>query len=233
MTLEFPFLDLLGGAIGVLLTLLVFSSLFGDHFLVRLIFYGYVGIMAGFSVVITFNSVIFPLLFQPILEEPIDGMVQVAIPLLLCGLLVFKVSTRFSWVGNLSLAFLVGAGLAALVGGAIRGTLMPQISAVISPFDLERSSLPPEERLPSLVQGFVILLGTVTTLTYFHFGARPRASGPLRRQEWIETLSWIGQFFIAFALGLIFAGLLKAGMVALVERVQALLNFVITLQRGF
>lgn len=132
MTLEFPFLDLLGGAMGVLLTLLVFSSLFGDHFLVRLIFYGYIGIMAGFSVVIAFNSVIFPLLFQPILDDPAEGIMQVAIPLLLCGLLVFKVSTRFSWVGNLSLAFLVGAGLAALVGGAIRGTLMPQISAVIS-----------------------------------------------------------------------------------------------------
>jgi len=90
-----------------------------------------------------------------------------------------------------------------------------------------------EERFSAVVQGFLMLFGTVTTLTYFHFGARPRASGLARRLEWIETFSWIGQIFIAIALGLIFAGLLKAGFVALVERIQTMVNFVITLQGGF
>ena len=233
MNFEQPFFDLLGSALGLLLTLLVFSYLLGDHFLVRLIFYGYIGLMAGFSVVIAFNSVIYPQLVQPLIDNPITGWIQIAAPLFLCGLLLFKLSTRFSRLGNLSLAFLVGVGLAALIGGAIQGTLMPQLSAVISPFDLERSAMVAEGRLSGVVQGFLILFGTVTTLTYFHFGARPRASGLARRLEWIETLSWIGQIFIAIALGLIFAGLLKAGFVALVERIQTLVNFVITLLGGF
>jgi len=233
MNFDQPFFDLLGGALGLLLTLLVFSYLLGDHFLVRLIFYGYIGLMAGFSVVIAFNSVIYPQLVQPLIDNPITGWIQIAAPLFLCGLLLFKLSTRFSRLGNLSLAFLVGVGLAALIGGAIQGTLVPQLSAVISPFDLERSAMVAEERLSGVVQGFMILFGTVTTLTYFHFGARPRASGSARRLEWIETLSWIGQIFIAIALGLIFAGLLKAGFVALVERIQTLVNFVITLLGGF
>jgi hypothetical protein len=233
MNFEQPFFDLLGSALGLLLTLLVFSYLLGDHFLVRLIFYGYIGLMAGFSVVIAFNSVIYPQLVQPLIDNPITGWIQIAAPLFLCGLLLFKLSSRFSRLGNLSLAFLVGVGLAALIGGAIQGTLMPQLSAVISPFDLERSAMVAEGRLSGVVQGFLILFGTVTTLTYFHFGARPRASGLARRLEWIETLSWIGQIFIAIALGLIFAGLLKAGFVALVERIQTLVNFVITLLGGF
>ncbi len=224
MNFDQPLLDLLGGAVGLLLTLLVFSYLLGDHILVRLIFYGYIGLMAGFSVVIAFNSVIYPLLFQPLIDNPVTGWVQVAVPLFLSGLLFLK--------GNLSLAFLVGVGLAALIGGAIQGTLVPQLSAAISPFDLERSAMAAEERLSGVVQGFLILFGTVTTLTYFHFGARPRASGSARRPEWIETLSWIGQIFIAIALGLVFAGLLKAGFVALVERIQTLVNFIITLQGG-
>lgn len=233
MTFEFPFLDILGAAVGVLLTLLVFSYLLGDHFLVRLVFYGYVGLTAGFAVLMAFNSVIYPLLFQPLLENPLAGAVQIAVPLLLSGLLLFKVSTRFSAVGNLSLAFLVGVGLAALIGGAIRGTLIPQVSAVISPFDLEQASFTAGDRLSGLVQGVLILLGTVTTLAYFHFGARPQASGAPRRLEWIEALSWLGQFFIAIALGLIFAGLLRAGFVALVERARTLLDFVIWIQQGF
>lgn len=232
MNFDQPFIDLLGGALGFLLTLLVFSYLFGDHFPVRLIFYGYIGLMAGFSVVIAFNSVIYPLLVQPLIENPVTGWMSIAVPLALCGLIFFKLSARLSQLGNLSLAFLVGVGLAALIGGAIQGTLVPQLSAVISSFDLERSAITAEERLSTVVQGFLILFGTVTTLTFFHFGARPRASGSARRLEWIETLSWIGQIFIAIALGLIFAGLLKAGFVALVERIQALVNFVITLQGG-
>jgi hypothetical protein len=233
MNFDQPFLDLLGGALGLLLTLLVFSYLLGDHFLVRLIFYGYIGLMAGYSVVIAFNSVIYPLLVQPLIDNPVTGWIQTAVPLLLCGLLLLKLSTRLSKLGNLSLAFLVGVGLAALIGGAIQGTLVPQLSAVISPFDLERSAMAAEERFSAVVQGFLMLFGTVTTLTYFHFGARPRASGLARRLEWIETFSWIGQIFIAIALGLIFAGLLKAGFVALVERIQTMVNFVITLQGGF
>jgi|DewCreStandDraft_4_1066084.scaffolds.fasta_scaffold00151_11 hypothetical protein len=232
MNFDQPLLDLLGGAVGLLLTLLVFSYLLGDHILVRLIFYGYIGLMAGFSVVIAFNSVIYPLLFQPLIDNPVTGWVQVAVPLFLSGLLFLKLSPRLSRLGNLSLAFLVGVGLAALIGGAIQGTLVPQLSAAISPFDLERSAMAAEERLSGVVQGFLILFGTVTTLTYFHFGARPRASGSARRPEWIETLSWIGQIFIAIALGLVFAGLLKAGFVALVERIQTLVNFIITLQGG-
>ncbi|PWH19879.1 MAG: hypothetical protein DDG59_01575 [Anaerolineae bacterium] len=233
MTLDVPYLDLLGSALGVLLTLLVFSYLLGDHFLVRLVFYGYIGLMAGFAVVIAFNSVLYPLLLQPLIDDPLAGWMQVAVPLLLSGLLCFKVSTRLSRIGNLSLAFLVGVSLAALIGGAIQGTLMPQLSAVISPFDLERSSVAAADRFSGLIEGFLILFGTVATLAYFHFGARPRFSGSARRLEWIEALSWVGQIFIAIALGLIFAGLLRAGFVALVERVQVLLNFVITLQQGF
>lgn len=230
MTFDFPILEVLGSAIGILLTLLVFSYLLGDHFLVRLVFYGYVGVMAGFALVMAFISVIYPLLFQPLFEDPMMGATQVAIPLFLCGLLIFKVSTRFSTIGNLSLAFLVGVGLAALIGGAIQGTLIPQISAVISPFDQNRPLIGVEDRFSGILQGFLILFGTVTTLAYFHYGARPRASGPARRLGWIETLGWIGQFFIAIALGLIYAGLLKAGFVALVERVRALLDFLIMLQ---
>ncbi|MCX8062410.1 MAG: hypothetical protein N3D16_07500 [Anaerolineales bacterium] len=233
MTFELPFLELLGGAVGVLLTLLVFSYLLGDHFLVRLIFYGYVGLMAGYAVLLSFNSVIYPLLFQPLLRDPVGGAIQIAVPLVLSGLLLFKVSTRFSILGNLSLAFLVGVGLAALIGGAIQGTLVPQISAVISPFDLAQASLAAQDRISVIVQGFLILFGTVVTLSYFHYGARPRASGPPRRLEWIETLGWMGQFFIAIALGLIFAGLLKAGFVALVERARTLLDFVNLIQQGF
>ncbi len=234
MTFDLPLMELLGGAVGVLLTLIVFSYLFGDHFLVRFVLYGYVGLMAGFAVVIAFNSVIFPLLVQPILDAPLEGSLQVIVPLILAGLMIFKLSSRFSPIGNLSLAFLVGVGLAALIGGAIKGTLIPQVTAAISPFDLDRSiASGVEDRLSALVQGTLMLVGTLTTLIYFHFGAQPRASGAARRAEWIEGISGIGQLFIAIALGLIFAGLLRAGFVALVERVQALMNFLITIQRGF
>ncbi|MCS6906632.1 MAG: hypothetical protein RML93_01970 [Anaerolineales bacterium] len=231
MSLDFLTLDFFGSVLGVALTLLVLSYLIRDHFLLRFLLYGYVGLMAGFAVVLAFN-ILYPSLILPILADPIGGITQLAIPLALCSLLFLKAFPRLSPLGNLSLAFLVGVGLAALIGGAIQGTLIPQIRATIQPFDIHRQATATEERLSGLVQGLLILLGTITTLAYFHFGARPQVRGGVRRAEWIESLSRIGQLLIAIALGLIFAGLLKAGFVALIERTQALLQFVITLQRG-
>ena len=66
-----------------------------------------------------------------------------------------------------------------------------------------------------------MLVGTVTTLVYFHFGAKATAGGP-QRSQLVIWLGWIGQVFIAITLGVLFAGVFAAAMTALIER----LNFI-------
>lgn len=222
-------LDFGGVLLGALLTLIVLSYVLGDHFLFRLVIYGFIGVAAGFGVILAFNSVIYPLLFQPLVEDPIGGIKSAGLPLLFSLLLMFKLSRRWSLLGNPSLAFLTGVGAAVLIGGALRGTLFPQLLAVINSFDTRALPATAGSKIPLLIEAVIALLGTVATLAYFHFGARPQASGPAKRPDWLETLGWIGQMFIAIALGLIYAGILRAGYTALVERAHFLVNMVISL----
>jgi len=83
-----------------------------------------------------------------------------------------------------------------------------------------------------IAQGVLIILGTVTTLIYFHFGARNRVSGAPRRPEWVEFLARVGQVFIAITLGVIFAGVFTASLTAMIERVQFIYDVFVPLLTG-
>jgi hypothetical protein len=43
------------------------------------------------------------------------------------------------------------------------------------------------------VIGSLILLGTLTTLVYFHFGVRARPGLPAQRPEWVESLAFVSE----------------------------------------
>ena len=73
-----------------------------------------------------------------------------------------------------------------------------------------------------------MLVGTVTTLAYFHFGAKATANGP-QRSKLVTMLSWVGQVFIAITFGVLFAGVFTAAMTALIERLNFLITFLTSL----
>jgi hypothetical protein len=134
------------------------------------------------------------------------------VPPVLLGLLLFaKLSPRYAWLGSPSMAFLVGVGAAAALGGSVLGTLFPQIQATAS--------------LASF-QAFVILVGTVLTLLYFQFSTLKERSGPPWLAKAIEVMRWGGQLFIAITFGVLFAGVYSAALSALIERLNFLVTFV-------
>jgi hypothetical protein len=73
-----------------------------------------------------------------------------------------------------------------------------------------------------------MLVGTITTLVYFHFGARSTPDGP-QRSKLVIVLGWIGQIFIAITLGVLFAGVFAAAMTALIERLNFIWSFLANL----
>jgi len=66
----------------------------------------------------------------------------------------------------------------------------------------------------------------VTTLAYFNFGGKEKPGEPPARTLISASLAGIGQFFIALTLGAVFAGVLTAGLTALVERADFVLRTV-------
>jgi Na+/proline symporter len=76
-----------------------------------------------------------------------------------------------------------------------------------------------------IVNGILMVLGTLTTLIYFQYGARQSRDGKIRRGLLFEILAWTGKVIAGISFGAIFAGVLSATITAMVERVAFLINF--------
>src|SRR5512136_2462676 len=91
----------LGTIIGFVLTLMVFSYIFGDNAMFRLATHIFIGVAAGFAVVLVIYNIIFP-----VLAAPGDELVRLGLPLVLGLWLLTKTSPRLSRLGNPVVAFL-------------------------------------------------------------------------------------------------------------------------------
>lgn len=218
--------DLLWMLVSFILTLMVFSYLFGDNALFRFVSALFIGATTGYIFVILIFQVVLPRLVAPIL----NGSVITLIPLILSGLLLMKLSPKLAKFGNISMAYLVGTGAAVAIGGAVLGTLFGQIKGTLTAFDaLQQATGTSPVFL--ILEGTFMLVGTIATLVYFNFGAKKTAQNNTKR-GWISaTFAWIGQFFIAITLGAVFAGVLTTAITALVERMDFILQSINTLMR--
>ncbi len=214
--------EILAGLAAFLFTLMIFSYLIGDNPLFRIAVHVFVGLSAGYVASVAWWQVLWPRLILPLAfgSDPIQRAL-LSIPLLLCGLFLMKAWPSLARLGNPAMAMLVGVSAAVAAGGAVTGTLIPQVSATVNAFDL-RASLSP---LETLLNGSIILGGAVTTLAYFHFGARTTEEGTTRRFVAVEMLAFLGSLFLALALGVLFAGVYSAALTAWIERLHFLWTF--------
>ena len=224
---SYGFSDQVGMAIGFLLTLSVFSYLLRDNALFRLVIHIFIGVAAAYVSAVIWYNVIWPQLLLPLGSGDAASTLLALVLLALSVLLLAKAIPRLSAFGSPSLAFLVGVGAAVAVGGAITGTLVPQVFASINTGATQATYPGAARTWMDAVNWGVILLGTIATLAYFHFGARRREAGqPPTRAAWIEEIAGIGKLFIAVTLGAIFAGVYSAATAALVERLGAIVQFI-------
>lgn len=219
-------LDQIGLWVGFALTLMVFSYLLGDNFLYRIAVYALSGLVAGILVVVTFQNLLLPFFGAAVSAGDIRAWSIVLFPVLLGVLLLLKGTRRYSHIGNLGLAYMVGVGAAVALVGAVSGTLIPLVSstaAALRPLAVEgQGNLP-------LANGFVLVLGVICTLIYFqHLARRVPGSEPgqvvARRRPFTRVLGAVGQGFIVIALGALYGGAILSGLAVLSERMAFLLS---------
>lgn len=215
-------LDLIGGWVSLVLTLLIFSYLLGDNFLYRIAVHLLVGVAAGYTVIVLTESVLIPWLNDTLLADQgtRDSATMVAlrvigaVPFLFGALLLFKFSPRLAPIGDLGLAPLIGIGTAVALVGAVAGTVVPLVR--------EAGEAVGEDT----VDGLVILVGVITTLIYFQYFAVERR-GELRRPRLLRGLSTIGQFFVMITLGALYAGAILTSLAIFSDVIRRQLEFVL------
>lgn len=214
-------IELISALVGLILTLMVFSYLIGDNPLFRIAVYLFIGVASGYAATVVWHYVLVPKLFQSV--STLNPLAL--IPFVLGISLLAKLSPRIAWIGNFAMAVLVGVGAAAAVGGALLGTLMPQAQAAIDGFDV-LSAGSGLELASRLLEGVIMLGGTVFTLASFHFSAGRAADGVPKRNRILEGIAWVGRIFIAITLGVLFAGVYMSALTAMIERLSFVLNFI-------
>jgi hypothetical protein len=217
-------IEFISALVGFLLTLMVFSYLIGDNPLFRIAVYLFIGVSSGYAATVVVNYVLIPRL-SSLQANDINQLILAIIPLLFGVTLLAKLSPRISWIGNFAMAVLVGVGAAVAIGGALLGTLMPQLGAAINTFDV-RSAGGGLQVASKLLQGVVTLGGTVFTLASFHFSAGRAPDGTPRRNPIIEGIAWVGRLFIAITFGVLFAGVYMSALTAMIERLSFVINFI-------
>ncbi|MCB0103122.1 MAG: hypothetical protein H6635_16255 [Anaerolineales bacterium] len=227
-------LDLITGLLSFLFTLMVLSYLIGDNPLFKIAVYLFVGVSSGYAIAIIFWQVLFAKLLLPTITVLQTGaydvgMIRLVVPWLGLFFILMKASPRFAGASRMVMAFLVGAGAAVTLVGTLTGTLLPQIAATINAFDLDVAQARNIKVSEVLGSGAVILIGVVTSLAYFHFGARRQQDGTIHRLGFIEVAAWVGQFFIGIALGVIFSGVFASALTTLLERAFSIVQFINTL----
>jgi hypothetical protein len=226
-------LDLIGTILGFFLTCMVLSYIFGDNPLFRFSVHLFIGVAAGFAGAVALRNVIFPNLIVPLFnlaggDYSIPSLLSL-VPVILGLLLLAKLSSRLGRVGNVSMAFLVGVGAAVAVGGAVTGTLFPQTEVAMNQFDLTTlQGSNPAGAVLDLIGRFISVVGTVATLVYFHFSIRQNGTNA-QRSPWLESFAIVGRIFIAVTFGVVFAGVYTAALTALIDRLNALIEYVFSI----
>ena len=217
--------DLIAGILGFLLTVMVFSYLAGDNFFFRLAMRILIGVGAGYAAALLIQLVLIPHLVQPLLSGNGNAFYLSLAVCLFTLLLLTVFLGRFKYLTRLPLAFLVGLIAAISIFGLSRGTLAPQILAIVNRFSPE---LLYTDNLPdwtALVKAAAMLLGVIAVLLYFdHRVSRGTADAKIVPLS--ENASGVGRIFIGITLGAIFAGVFATALLALIGRMAWIQNLV-------
>lgn len=194
----------LGGLLfGFLLTIAVLSFVLKDNPFYRLAVHMLIGVSAGYAVVVLVRDVFSPL-FESLLQERTANTFFWIVPLMLTLLLLTKAFPRRAWVGNVSMAALIGIGAAVSLVGAIAGTILPQILV--------------QYQDPLL--GLVVAILAMFALGYFFFTARLNEEGEVTIYGWYPYVSGAGRVVITIALAGLFAAVLSTSLVLLTQRLS-------------
>jgi hypothetical protein len=98
-----------------------------------------VGIASGYVAAVIWWQVLRPRMILPLGAALASGSLTeqaiALVPLLGFAFILMKVSPRLAGIASIVMAFLVGAGAAVVIAGAVTGTLIPQFEATINLFD--------------------------------------------------------------------------------------------------
>ena len=196
----------------VLMTLSIFSYLYGDNPFYKTAEHIFVGVSAGYVFSITFWDTVWPNLFGRLLPGYVNAGLEFTpiyvIPLILGIFMLFRLSAKYNWLARISIAYIVGmaAGLKFYV--FLNSNLLIQIES--SMIDLNAGFL-------EIFNQIIILIGVLSGLIYFFFSKEHTGA--------IGKISRVGIYFLMIKFGASFGFAVMGRISLLIGRFEELILF--------
>jgi hypothetical protein len=228
--------DPIGAVLGFVLTIMVFSYIIGDNVLFRLAIHIFIGVASGYAAILILYNVLWFQVLVPVIQVFNEGRaldlgtyVIRVVPAVILGIwMLTKASPRLARWGTPVLAFVTGVGAATVIGGAVLGTIFPQVGASANQLNIRSAPAALNNLVGWFINGLIILVGIAATLIYFQFGRRRQEEGePVQRPVIMEYVTTVGQGFIVVTLGVLFAGVYIAALTALIDRIRFLWDVIL------
>lgn len=200
--------ETIGIWVAAIFTLAIFSFLYKENPLYRLAEHLVVGTSLGYSIVFTWNNVLYPRLWQPLTHGEDWALV---IPAILGILYITRFFPKTAWLSRYPIAFMLGTGMGVAFPLDMQALVLRQIEATIIPIRTAGATW--DVTLGTVV----IVFGTLAALIYFFF-SKPH------KGLFFGTGSKIGIWIIMIGFGATFGFTVMGRISLLIGRVQFLLD---------
>ncbi len=212
-----------GTWLAALFTLCILSFLYGDNPLYKLAEAVFVGVSAGYWMVVGFWTGIVQNLFSklapdlirssllPGLPESQDQELIYLFPLLLSVLMLMRLSPVGGWISRWALAFFIGATAGIRLLGYLQSDFLRQIQSTILPLVVVGSQ---GFDFSASLQNLTIVVGVLSCLTYFFFS--------IEHKGVVGGVSRLGIWFLMITFGAGFGYTVMGRIALMAQRLEFL-----------
>ena len=196
--------------IAAFLTLGIFSFLYRDNPVYKLCEHLFVGVSAGYYVVLTMTSSVWPNMIEPLFRHfSADWNALLLIPFALSILLFSRFFPRGDWLSRWPIAFILGVYPALRITGFCQGDLVEQVHGTILPLWVPGD-------LGTTIGNLLLIVGLLCTLIFFFFSKEHKGvlGGSAR----------VGIYFLMVSFGASYGYTVMARVSLLIGRVMFLLD---------
>ncbi len=205
----------MGETIGIFIaagiTLCIYSFLYKDNPFYKFAEHLFVGVAAGYTVVIAWHQTIVRLIWVPMRTGDFSARILVIIPTAI-GLLMFsRFVPKHRWLIRWPLAFMIGVGAGAAIPLTMQSIIFRQSEATLQQF-ADVSNL----QIAAAINSIIIAIGVLCVLIYFFFSVEHKGA--------VGVVSKVGIFFLMVSFGAAFGYTVMARISLLIGRVYFLLH---------
>lgn len=192
-------------------TLAIFSFLYKDNPVYRLVESIFAGLSAGYYFGLVWDTVLMQQVVDPIKTD--SSNLYLIIPALLGILLFSRLTQKWSYLSRVPLAFVIGSTSGIFITSRLQGLVLPQIRTTFMPQNVPGGSTDP---WMIVVLSTIVVVGVIATLIYFYFS-----------HEHKGVIGWtarLGIWFIMISFGAHFGYTVMGRVSLLIGRVQFLVE---------